>query len=109
MPRMTKPAKPKKLSSSIGGRPIMKIGSSGSTSNDSDSRDRIGSSIVAVNDGLCGVLMQQYIAGNRGEKERGRLQNYTAAMPERISARSSSISLRPLVVSTCQKVQPLQA
>ena len=32
-----------------------------------------------------------------------------AAMPERISARSSSISLRPFLVSTCQKVQPLQA
>ncbi len=32
-----------------------------------------------------------------------------AAISERISARSSSISLRPFLVSTCQKVQPLQA
>jgi hypothetical protein len=37
------------------------------------------------------------------------LKAQPAAISERISARSSSISLRPLLVSTCQKVQPLQA
>jgi hypothetical protein len=35
--------------------------------------------------------------------------NQPAAIPEWISARSSSISRRPFLVSMCQKVQPLQA
>src|SRR5258706_12525685 len=51
MPRMTRPAKPRKLNSSIGGTPTTKIGSSGNKSRVSDSRDRIGNFIPAANDG----------------------------------------------------------
>ena len=41
MPRMISPAGPSKLNSSMGNRPIRKIGSSGSTMNDSELRVRM--------------------------------------------------------------------
>ena len=46
-------------------------------------------------------------ASPRNDRKFGKLQ--PTAIPERISARSSSIRRRPFLVSTCQKVQPLQA
>jgi hypothetical protein len=55
MPRMTRPAKPRNVNSSIGGTPTMKIGSSGNKSKVSGSRDRIGDFIPAANDGLHGL------------------------------------------------------
>src|SRR5215203_5264863 len=73
-PRMTSPAKPRKLIISIGGSPTRKTGSSGSNRMDSDWRDRIGSSMVAVPDGRCERNMLQPIAGNDGGIGRIRLR-----------------------------------
>src|SRR3984893_5661847 len=64
MPRMTRPAKPKKLNSSIGGTPTRKIGSSGNKSKVSGSRDRIGDFTPPANDGL--TCTAEAMAGNRG-------------------------------------------
>src|SRR3954451_15155114 len=69
-PRMTKPGKPSRLNNSIGGTPIRKIGSSGSTSHESD-WERIGQLAVAANDGLYGPKYATNIATNRGESRCG--------------------------------------
>src|SRR5437879_6182883 len=56
--------------------------------------------------GIKQALYIHRIWAKQGSAARG---NHRAAISERISARNSSISFRPFLVSMCQKVQPLQA
>src|ERR1700730_3429532 len=100
MPRRTRPSKPRKANSNIGNMPTKKIGNSGSKIHVSDCL-RIGRPIETASDNLTNFSPCPCAEARCNGCMADRRQ--PVAIPERIS----SISLRPFLVSTCQK--PLHA
>jgi hypothetical protein len=75
-----------------------------------------GARLKGANGRLCKVWLAEFIIGRAFARPVSLAHpaiydrcNQPAAIPERISARSSSISHRPFLVSMCRKVQPLRA